>query len=172
MSETSRRRLLLGMATGHLILVALGAASVDLRPFGYFGKVLDYYSNLSGASSGYGFFASGVGGQLRARFDVIDHEGHQSSATLEPTSSQEAALRVGHIIHEFWDGDEDPGMRRSLAASLAGKVFARNPQARKVVVRVESFDPVSMEAFRRGSRPQWSPLYQAQFVRQSRQTAD
>lgn len=175
--RATTRRLLLGLGAGHLILVALGAGSVSLGPLGLPGRILEEYSILSGAGSGYGFFTPGVSGQLVAHFDVIDREGRRTAASLETGSSHEADLRVGNIIDQFWNENEDqdedqdqdaPSLSRSLAASLAGKIFGRHPEAREVVVRLEHFEPVSMEAFRRGDRPSMSPLYEASFVREDR----
>lgn len=172
MSNKNRRRLMLGVATGHLILVALGAAGVSLSPLGPLGGLLDEYSVLSGANTGYGFFAPGMGGQLRVRFDVIDAGGQKTATSLGTTASREVDLRVGDIINRFMDSEEEPRLQRSLAASFAGKIFAHHPQASKVVVHLEAFDPVSMEDFRRGVRPQWTPLYEAKFVHHGRQTKE
>lgn len=168
------RPLWLGVAAGHLVLVTLGASRVSLRELELPGRALDAYGALSGASSSYGFFSPGVGFQLGARFDVIDLEGRAVSASLATGSSHEADIRVGNIIDQFGslgdDGDDEaaPAVRRSLAASLAGKMFARYPDARAIVVRLETFEPVAMEAFRRGERPRWSPLYTAKFVHEAR----
>src|SRR5262245_19816855 len=106
MSEVKRRRLLFSVAGVHLILVALGAAQVDLRRFGHFGQILDYYGILSGAGHGYGFFAPGVGGQLRAQFDIVDGEGRQTTTSLDVAASREAALKLRHVFDEFWQADE------------------------------------------------------------------
>jgi len=170
--KARQRGLLLGLAAGHLILVALGAGSVSLRPLGPVGRVLDGYGALSGAGTAYVFFAPGVGGQLVARFDVIDAEGRRTEASLETGSSHEADLRVGNIIDQFWHEDEAPGLGRVLAASLAGKIFARRPEARAVVVRLSHFEPVSMEAFRRGDRPASTPMYEARFAHRARATTE
>lgn len=171
MSDKRRRRLMLGVAVSHLLLVALGAARVSLVPLGPLHPLLEGYDALSGAGSGYGFFASGVGSQLRARFDVIDGEGQKTTTSLETAASHEANLRVGHIIDTFGRSDE-PALRRSLGASLAGKIFARYPQARKVVVRLEQFRPASMEELHRGSRPQWTPVFEAKFAYPGRRTKE
>jgi hypothetical protein len=161
--------LLLGVAAAHLILVAVGASAVRLGGLGSLGSALDAYGALSGASSRYGFFAPGVGSQLGVRFDVIDGEGVTTSASLETGASHEADIRVGNIVDQFGslsdeDEDEAARLRRSLAASLAGKMFARYPEASAIVVRLETFTPVAMEAWRRGERPRWSPVYTAKFV--------
>ena len=165
-----RHHLWLAAAAGHLALVTLGASTANLRELGLPGRVLDEYGMLSGASSAYGFFTPGVSSQLGARFDVIDRDGRSKSASLATGASHEADIRVGNIIDQFASvGDDEDGedLRRSLAASLAGKMFARNPEATAVGVRLETFAPASMEAWRGGERPQWRPLYKAKFVRQA-----
>ena len=47
-----RRRILLGLAMGHLVLAALGAGAVSLRPLGPLGRLLEAYAALSGADGG------------------------------------------------------------------------------------------------------------------------
>jgi hypothetical protein len=180
------------IALGHLALAGLGAASLDFSGWGKVGTAIEGYMTLSGADSGYGFFAPGVGGQLRARFEVVDAKGKVTQVPLETPSTHEAALRVGNIIDQFWNDeddddsdeevksakdvkavaddeeeDDDEGMselHRSLLASLAGKVFARHPEARQVMVRLDEFYPVSMADFRKGERPRWQEFYEARFA--------
>lgn len=169
------RRLWLAAVAGHLVLVTLGASTLSLRELGIPGRALDRYGVLSGASSGYGFFTPGVTSQLGARFDVIDRDGRSTSASLATGASHEADIRVGNIIDQFasaGDDEDDEDLRRSLAASLAGKMFARNPAATAVVVRLETFTPASMEEWRRGERPRWRPRYKAKFVRQVQPEAE
>ena len=169
---TQRRGYLwLAVAAGHLLLVTLGAGGVNLRELGLPGRVLDEYGAVSGANSGYGFFAPGVSFQLGARFDVVDRDGVITHASLATGTSHEADIRVGNIIDQFGsvgdDEEDEEGavrVRRALAASLAGKMFGRHPEAAAVVVRLETFEPVSMEAWRGGERPRWNPLYTAKFV--------
>jgi hypothetical protein len=166
-----RNHLWLAAAAGHLALVTLGASTLNLRELGLPGRVLDEYGVLSGAASSYGFFTPGITYQLGARFDLVDRDGRSKSASLATGVSHEADIRVGNIIDQFGsagDDEEDTeDLRRSLAASLAGKMFARNPDATAVVVRLETFAPASIEAWRSGDRPRWRPLYTAKFVRQA-----
>jgi hypothetical protein len=167
------RHLWLAAAAAHLVLVTLGASTISLRALGLPGRALDEYGTLSGANSGYAFFTPGVTFQLGARFDVIDRDGRSKSASLATGASHEADIRVGNIVDQFGsvrdaeDEEEADRVRRSLAASLAGKMFARNPEAAAVVVRLETFAPPSIEAWRGGERPRWRPLYTAKFVRQA-----
>lgn len=158
-----------------LLLVCAGAASVDFSDgFGSIGKALAYYSELSGAGSSYGFFAPGVGGQIRARFELIDARGVVTYPWLARSSNHEAVLRIGNIIDQFQmiganeNEEERKQLQRSLSASLAAKMFVRFPMSRQVGVYLDNFEPVSMKEFRLGRRPEWTPLYEARFLRSQR----
>ena len=176
---TQRRGYLwLALGAGHLALVTLGAGGVSLRELGLPGRALETYGGLSGANSGYGFFAPGVSSQLGARFDVALRDGATIRASLATGSSHEADIRAGNIIDQFASVDDDEDeesaarVRRALAASLAGTMFGRHPEAAAVVVRLETFTPVSMEAWRGGERPRWLPLYTAKFVHSAQPEAE
>ncbi|MDC0743815.1 hypothetical protein [Polyangium mundeleinium] len=160
------RRWLIGLAAAHLLLVTLGASDVPLRHVGPIGRVLSHYSDLSGAGTGYGFFAPVARDQFMLHFDVIDHEERRTTTTLETGGSREVDLRLSHVAAEFQY--DDPEHRRTLATALAAKIFKRNPEAREVVVRVEDFESVSMEEHRNGRTPSMKPIYQAKFKRGSR----
>jgi hypothetical protein len=146
--------------------VALSAGYVDLSSYGFLGQVVSYYGTLSGAGESYGFFAPGISGQLGVHFDVISKNGKISTLTLKSDTNHEADLRIGNIINHFQETESDhpENLRRSIAASLAGSVFGHDPDAKEVVVYLDQFLPVSMEEYRKGSRPQWESLYQARFL--------
>jgi len=157
----------------HLMLVIAGASYIDLSEFGPVGNALNYYGEMSGSNKSYGFFAPGVGAQARTRFEVIDAAGKSTLVSLERSSSHEADLRINNITGQLTanDGEEDTDdqdaardLRRSVAASLAGKVFGRYRGAQAVIVRVDEFNPVDMPEYRQGLRPKWEEIYQAKFV--------
>lgn len=155
----------MGIALFHLLLMALGASGLGYSWLGPLKSPLTYYGALSGAGDGYGFFAPGISGQLRARFEIVDHEGVPQTVRLETGASHEADLRVGNIIDQFTEDFVDPDLlQRSLAASLAGTIFGRYPRAERVVVHLENFTPVSMVDYRQGLRAHWDPVYQASFA--------
>lgn len=161
-----RKRLLLGLAAAHLAVVALGARAVDLRRYGPIGRLLDRYSALSGADTGYGFFAPGVRDQLEATFEILDRDGNRTPATLLTGSSQEADLDVAHLPGKLdWS---TPESRRAAAASLAAKVFARHPEAIGVVIRIDCVETVSMEEARSGAGLRRSTIYTAELRRGER----
>jgi hypothetical protein len=159
---------LIGMT--HLALVGFGAASFEWSEHGPVGRVLDYYGLLSGSAYNYGFFAPGISGQLRVLVDLQDTQGHTRTINLETASSHEADLRVGDIFEQFTDAetgdevdDDRQRFQRSLAGSLALTAFSRYPDSDLVTIRLEHFNPVSMDEFRQGLRSIWKPLYQASF---------
>ena len=155
----------------HLLLVILGASYTDLSAFGPVGEVINYYGEMSGSNKSYGFFAPGVGAQARTRFEMIDASGKSTLVSLENSRSHEADLRINNITSQMTpDSDEVDveevarDLRRSVAASLAGKVFGRFRTARSVIVHVDEFNPVNMPEYRLGQRPKWEEIYQATFV--------
>lgn len=156
-------RLWLGLAGGHLILVTLGAASVDLYRLGPLGRMLDAYSELSGANSGYGFFAPNVYGNAVATFFIRDGQGNTVTAAIETGSSHEADLNAAHLAGKV--GPDDPERQRGMAESLARKLFARHLEAVEVRVRFEYIETVSMDDFKSGARPQRTLEYEARFAR-------
>jgi hypothetical protein len=165
-------RVWIGIALCHLILVSLGASYVNISDENWVGRAVNIYDEVSGAGSSYGFFAPGIFSQIRAVFDVIDANGQTRTVNLAKGINKEADLRVGNIIDQFQsideveDGDDEriERLQRSMAASLAGTIFGRYPGAKKVVLRLEKFQPPSMEEYRRGERPNWEPLYSAAFI--------
>lgn len=160
----ARHRLLVAAAVFHLIVTLVGAAGKLPERGDPFSRTLQYYAAITGANNGYGFFAPGIGSQLRALFDVTEADGKVVTTGLQSGFSHEADLRVGNLIPRFWDADEDERLRRSLAASWAGKILARHPGARTVTVRLEQYDLPSMTEFASGKRGAWEPYYRARFV--------
>lgn len=160
----------------HLLLVTMGASSVDFDALGSLGEVLDYYGEISGSSRSYGFFAPGIGKEVAARFEVINHAGERATATILTGHSHEADVRISNIVDQFAaiDGDAEDAedVRRSLAASLAGSVMGQQPDAMEVVVHLDEFAPVSMPAWRGGARPDWAEIYTARFRRAGAATAE
>ncbi len=166
--QRARCRLLIVLAAAHLFLVTLGAAGVPLRDVGPIGRILQQYSALSGAGTGYGFFAPTARGKHVLTLHVVDAEGRRTTTFLETGGRREIELRLSQIAGEL--SVDDPELRRDLATSLAARTFARHPDAHDVVVRVDHFESVSMEEHRQGVRPQSPRVYEARFERPRRQT--
>ncbi|WP_438029836.1 hypothetical protein [Sorangium sp. So ce233] len=162
-----RALVVLAAAAGHLgLVIVLGAFQADLGCGRWLADAMASYGTLSGADSGYAFFAPAVASPPSATFEIVDATGAVTTDRLKPGTSSEADLRAGNIVGRFWL-QHDQALKRSIAASWAGKMFARHPGAVSVVVRVEECEVASMHAYRQedGLRCHWH--YQAKFVPQA-----
>lgn len=160
---TKAQKIWLSLASVHFALVLVGACHKHLNEYGWWGRLLATYAAYSGAGSGYGFFAPGVGSSLRARFHLEDSKGNLQEAKLQTGSTHEFDLRVSNIIDTFFDEISDVETRRSLAASLAGKVLGRYPNYYKVRVELQSYEIPLMGEYVAGERGRWVPFYEVQF---------
>jgi hypothetical protein len=161
-----RRSALLGAAAVHLGLVALGALHQNLAAAGPVGRGAATYAALSGADTAYGFFAPDFDAQLQARFEVKKADGQVEPDDLATGASAEADFRIQNLVGAVCEGDD--AWRRTLAASMAGRIFGKHPDAESVVVRFESYDLPRMAAARQGARARWKLHYQARFVPRAR----
>ena len=159
-----KQALAISLAMLQLVLVALGALEIELPNLGGLSKVLNIYGSATGANYSYGFFAPGIDGQLRARFQLGTGK-NARIVSLDTPSTHESALRVGNIIDQFWEPDDSDGeeVHHALLASLAGKMLSRHPEAKVISVKLERFDPVSMQQYLQGERPQWEEFYEATY---------
>jgi hypothetical protein len=168
---TRRHAVAITLALCHLALVLAGAVSLTpTRCAGPLGRAVNWYSALSGADTGYGFFAPEVSPQFRAVFTLTDDAGHSWPDTLENSTRGEAHLRLRSVADKLFSlgvVDQEPGLARTVATSWAATLFARHPSARQVVVRVERYDIPSMVRFREGTQPRWQTVYEATFVSES-----
>ncbi|WP_437933627.1 hypothetical protein [Sorangium sp. So ce341] len=163
-----RALVLLAAAAGHLgLVIIVGAFQVDLRDRGPVAAAVAAYGTLSGADSGYAFFAPGVGSPPTATFEVMDATGAVTLDRLMSGANAEARLRAGNIVDRFWL-EEDQALKRIIAASWAGKMFARHPAAASVVVRVEECEVAPMREYRQHDELTCDLHYQAKLVPQAK----
>lgn len=163
---TPRRRIVLLLAaTGHLTLVLLGGLDICLWERGPLGKLLTVYSALSGADSGYGYYAPRVGAPPVAKFTIVDDAGRALVDRLQPGVTREGDIRVEDLIEVFDDDANDDAMRARLAASWAATMFARHPRAASVTVDMGFRRVPSMAEARRGAAMGWKSAYRARVVR-------
>jgi hypothetical protein len=163
----SRRQFLVtAVACMHLVLVACGATGLfqALAPAAPV-RAVQWYGTMSGASTGYGFFAPGVGPQIRAAFVLTDAQGRCWKDDFEAGRNQEVRLRLGSLVDAFPLEEAEEALRHDVLASWADTQLARHPQAHKVEIRVEAFEVPSRAEFRAGARPGWVTLYRASFIR-------
>ena len=94
---TKKEKLISFLAAAHLLIVCLGAGQIEVIKWPIIGNALAYYGALTGASSGYGFFAPGVGSSFRAEFDVAS-KSNSFTTKLEQNNNRESDLRFGNIL--------------------------------------------------------------------------
>jgi len=160
--------LLLAAASGHLVLVVIGGLDICLWETGPLGKVLTYYSALTGADTGYGFFAPKVASPPTAEFTIVDADGHTHLDTLAPRITREADIRVEDLVEVFDHRLSDDAVRARLAASWAANLFARHPEAASITVDMGFRRVPSMADLRQGKAPRWRSVYRARVARPAR----
>lgn len=163
-----RHKILLTAVFAHLALVICGAATLKIPGSNPVSKAVRAYGQISGADSGYGFFAPGVGSQFRFSFTMTDAEGNQWHDDLRFGTSQEANLRMTGMANYL--AHSNAGHRYLVMQSLSAKMFARHPKATKVTVRYDMWaavrqganpgdDPIvrlpRMHEIRDGAKPEW-----------------
>src|SRR5258708_1561918 len=112
---TKRHALPCLIAARPAFLIACGAAR--LPPVGA-GKLIRGYGGLTGADSSYGFFAPGIGEQLRASFVLVDGAGRTWEDVLDPGGNREVELRVGSILGMSSMPEIGEAVRASWAARM------------------------------------------------------
>ena len=164
-------RVWMALALLHLVLVVAGATHFYFWDYGKIGRALDRYGLLSGAASSYPFFAPEVGTSIRARFELYDPSGKRiATDDLAHGATREADLRLSNIVEMIDEDLTDDRTRHLLAASWAGKIFARHPHATRLKLSVETYDLPTMSEYRAGLRYDWEPIYTAEFGRKPRGT--
>lgn len=124
------------------------------------------YGAFTGATNSYAFFSPDVSPQLRARFGLHTDQG-EIAIPMFPPMNHEAELRVSNLIDCQWDFGTSQKVidkNRALAASYAGKLLDRHPQAHAVSVYVEYYKLAPIAQSPRPA-PYWHPLYTARFER-------
>lgn len=159
--------LAIAAAVVQLGFAAAGALELD---FDHAPRLIAQVGALSGTDSSYGFFAPGVGTQLEAKFGLTSADGIRSTDVLTTGASHEADLRIGDMVAIFWM--DDRALQRSIAASWAGRMLARHPEAARAVVHLDAYNLPTMAEYHAGKRPDWSPYYEAEFVRRAQLGAE
>lgn len=156
------------IAALHLSIAVAGALGYSFWGWGKPGAAIAYYGLVSGASSGYSFFAPDVGSGLRAQFEVYDQNGKlQATEELERSSNRETTLRLYDLVETLSNEIDEEYSRWLLGRSWAGKVFSRHPSATRLVLHIDTIDVPTMEDYRAGERYDWEPYYSATFKRAS-----
>lgn len=140
----------------HLLLVICGATKRPLLPKDHPAEtVLRLYGSASGSDSHYGFFAPGVGPQLRAIFILTDEDGKTWTETMGKGLNREAFLRAGCPVTLYGLPDVSEEVRKGLLTSWAANMLARHPSAVEVTIHIEIFDPPAMADYQAGQAAEW-----------------
>lgn len=164
--KNKSQRIWTAIALFQLVLVTAGAAQLPIGALPVIGRPLQLFADMSGAGIGYGFFSPGVYAQIRTVIDIYDHKGNKTTEFMNQGPNREVNLRLNDVIESFLNefGEDKMRVQRALAASFAGSVFARKPQAEKVEVRVERYTAPSRKNYLAGQSAAWEELYSAQFI--------
>lgn len=143
----------------HLFLVICGATKRPVLPREHpAGTVLHLYGSASGSDSHYGFFAPGVGPQLRAIFFLTDEDGKTWTDAMTKGLNREAFLRAGCPVTLYGLPEVSEEVRKGLLTSWAANMLARHPSAVEVTIQIEIFDPPPMADFHAGKAAEWKLL--------------
>lgn len=152
----------------HLILVFGGACGwKPPKTWNNFGTILRSYGEISGADSGYGFFAPDVGPSYHATFTLYDQSGRIWTDRLENGAISESRLRLMSIIDKGFSlgmAKKSSDFRHRLAESLANAMFRKHPSAERVIFQVEAMVVPTMKEVGKDSGPKF--VYQAEFAKQ------
>lgn len=132
------------------------------RVRGAFTSTLLTYGNLSGTFRDYSFFAPNVASAIKVGFLVEDAEGSDPKLVTFDADSREIVFRYSCIMKA---GMQDVRVRDLFAQSWAALVLSSEPTAKRVTVMAHRMILPSMDAYRRGQRPVWKPIYAGEFVR-------
>jgi hypothetical protein len=156
---TRRQKFFTGLAAAHVLLVAYSAFSLpwptSQNPLAH---ALRWYGAVSGANNSYGFFKQ-VGSSLRVSFIMVDAAGKDWEDQLNRGFGKEADLRFNSNVNMISDFQD------ALATHWAAAMFGRHPTAVQVYVKLEIYDPGTMEEYRNGNRPEWKLTYAKGFTR-------
>lgn len=155
----------------HLLMSAVFALAPQKEGFwpylpGWLVVPARIYGAFTGSTGSYAFFSPDISPQLRARF-VLHAAGKDIPVPLFPPVNHEAELRVSNLVDAQWEfGRDDKALEknRALAASYAGKLLHRHPDAGAVTVLVEFYKLPPLSAGPQPAPP-WYLLYQARFER-------
>lgn len=157
--------LLAGAAAIHLTLAALFCTHVPIEREmpAYVRRALALDGAYTGVPRHYDFFAPEVSTQARAEFRVTDARGATRAASIE-TPSGEANQRLA-MMYTFLG---EPRLRAHLVHGWTEYLLRRNPEARRVDVRLMVLDLPSSGEARAGREAAWREFDRVVRERESR----
>jgi len=173
-----RHKILLTLLAGHLVLVVCGAASIVIPGDNPVSKTVRKYGEISGVENDYAYFAPTAGTQHRFHFVMTDKDGQQWTDGMRFGKTQESNLRLTSLAN--YVSGSHPDHQFFVMKSLAGKMFARHPQAETVTVKYQlwavmqpTYHPDEkpypnfprMNQVRAGAKPRWIKFDELTFTR-------
>lgn len=151
------------LAAAQLVLVICNTFGI---PMGFgssrLAQAVAYSKNLTGADSGFAFFASPIAGEVRAIFRLTDHDGNVRVQPITWSNSSEVNDRLRNAVGSMANFQNIQG---DVAASLAAVLFGKNPDVTTIEVLVDGQSLPSMQQYREGLRPEWLPIFRQTFKR-------
>lgn len=149
---TRKQKVCVALAACHLALVTYCGFSLPV-PAGSAGNAVRWYGSMTGATSSYGFFKF-INGTCRVRFKMEAADGRVWTDVLKRADNPEAETRYRLAAFQFGAYGE------AIAKHCVATMFARHPDAVKVTVLLERYDPPNMADFRSGKRAEWTLVYE------------
>lgn len=155
-----RRRDLALLALGGAHLLFVANAALGLVAFGGpLAYVAGFYGNVTGAETGYTFFAPRVPFEVRPHVQPFDAHGRPLPSP--PLLAREERFRQASL-GLFFVQQQAPGL---AGAALAADAFGRVPEARTVTVTLTMHVLPTMAEYRQGARPVDDVVYEGEFAR-------
>ncbi|MBX2986592.1 MAG: hypothetical protein KF802_01730 [Bdellovibrionaceae bacterium] len=160
---------------GAFLLIAFSLTGFRQLPEGlppFVHKTHEVLNALTGAGGSFGFFSPDIGPQLVVKFDVRKGETWHRGISLEEFLPHEVAIRLGNMNRFLGQTYQDERLRRSVAASLATRVFARFPAADEVTLIASAHQIPMLAEYADGRRFQVDEVYRVRFKRGSRESEE
>ena len=149
----------------HFTVMALGMAKVHVASMPFIEQTIFWYSRVTGAGGGFGFFSPDIPQEVMLSFDVETDDGKTVHTTLQEMTVPEVRFRLGNMIRLMMKTYKNERVVRSIAASLASRVFMQYPNAKTVTLEASIHEFPSMDQYREGKRTELKKIYTVQFGR-------
>lgn len=163
-----KRRLLVPLVTAaivfHFAVLAWGMLEPDnSKPIPYLSQAKLWYTRLTGAGAGFGFFSPNIGNEVRVRFEIKRKDGTIEHLTLQDLGNEETNARVGNMIRLIAKSFDKDKVVRSLAASFAAYIFHSRPDAESVKLTTVVYHLPDHRSFNAGAEAFEKQIYSATF---------
>lgn len=140
-----------------------GLAMELLQKTGPFLDVFRFYSDYSGAETGYGFYAPNVASQFLVLYTIKDDEGNVIENSLPRHYSKAALTRYFTAFDIFMDKIDEPDERYDkfmdvVMKSMALKVLEDHPPHRHIEADLLVYDLPYIPDYQAGERPDYAHL--------------